>query len=116
MFKRAVFIVAIAAAAGLFGACTPDATPRDHIGFFFQEHTTSAVKIATCESGLNPGAVSPGGGNHGLFQINSVHRANFERRTGQAWSRIYDSYWNTMYARMLFDDQGWGPWSCKRVL
>ena len=116
MFKRMLVIAAIAATAGLFGACTPGATPEDHIGFFFQEHTSDALKVANCESSMNPGAVSPGGGNHGLFQINSVHRAAFEQRTGESFSKVYDPWWNTMYARMLFDDQGWGPWSCKRVL
>ncbi|HUW02349.1 MAG TPA: transglycosylase SLT domain-containing protein [Acidimicrobiales bacterium] len=116
MFKRVLCIAAIATAAGLFGACSPGATPQEHIGFFFQQHANDAVKIASCESGLNPAAVSSGGGNHGLFQINSVHRAAFERRTGASWSKVYDPYWNTMYARMLFDAQGWGPWSCKRVL
>jgi hypothetical protein len=116
MLKRILAVAAISVAAGLFGACTPDATPADHIGFFFEQHTNDALKIATCESGMNPAAVSPGGGNHGLFQINSVHRAEFERRTGASWSQIYDPWWNTMYARMLFDAQGWAPWSCKRVL
>lgn len=115
MFKRLASVAAIVAALGLLGACTPGAGPEDQIGFFFQEHTDAALKIASCESNMDPGAVSPTN-DHGLFQINAVHRAEFERRTGEAWSRVYDPYWNAMYARMLFDSQGWSPWSCKRVL
>lgn len=83
---------------------------------FFGSQAGNATAVARCESGLNQGAVSPGGGNHGLFQINSVHRGSFQQVTGQQWNRVYDSYWNSMFAKHLFDRQGWGPWSCKRVL
>ncbi len=106
------------ARAGLFlaalllgGACTPDWA----IYNFFGDRSQEAVRIADCESRMNPHAVSPTN-DHGLFQINAVHRADFERVTGQPWSMVYDSYWNTYYAKWLFDQQGWGPWTCRKVL
>jgi hypothetical protein len=74
-----------------------------------------ATKIARCESGLRPTAVSPTN-DHGLFQINIVHQATFTSVTGQPWSAVYDALTNTRYAKWLYDRQGWAPWSCRRVL
>lgn len=103
---------------GLFGlavlagaACTPQA----NIDAIFGDVAGQATKIATCESRMDPNAVSPTN-DHGLFQINAVHRADFERVTGQPWSSVYDPYWNTKFARHLFDQQGWGPWTCRKAL
>jgi hypothetical protein len=101
----------LAAGAGVLalGACTPQA----YIDQIFGEHAGEATRVAQCESGMNPGAVSPGGGNHGLFQINNVHRASFERVTGQPWPAVYSAYFNAEFARWLYDQQGWRPWSCR---
>lgn len=81
-----------------------------------------AVRVAGCESGnggdfttVNPGAVSPTN-DHGLFQINAVHRRRFEAVTGQPWSAVYDPFWNAVYARWLYDQRGWRPWTCRRAL
>ena len=71
------------------------------------------VRIADCESSLNPGAMSAGGGNHGLFQINNVHAGSFAAVTGQSWDARYDAYANAQFARYLYDQSGgWGPWAC----
>jgi len=91
------------------GACTPQA----YISQVFGAKAGEATRVATCESGLDPAAVSPGGGNHGLFQINNVHAATFERVTGQDWSARYHPYFNTMFAKWLYDQQGWRPWTCQ---
>lgn len=90
-------------------ACTPEQTIRA----LFPENGDDAVVVASCESTLDPGAVSPGGANLGLFQINRVHRADFEQVTGQPWSSVFDPFWNTVYARHLYDGQGWRPWTCQ---
>jgi hypothetical protein len=74
-----------------------------------------AHKIVQCESGFRANAVSPTN-DHGLFQINVVHQANFTKVTGQPWSAVYDPLYNSVYAKWLYDRQGWQPWSCKRVL
>lgn len=79
---------------------------------YFGPNTSKALAVARCESGLNPGAVSPGGGNHGLFQINNVHSGKFEAVTGVPWSGRYDAEANTRFAKWLFDQSGWGPWAC----
>lgn len=107
--KRTPRILAAVAGVLALGACTP----QGYINQLFGARAGEATAVATCESNLDPGARSPGGGNHGLFQINNVHRATFERVTGQPWSEVYDPYWNTYFAKWLFDQQGWQPWTCK---
>ena len=72
----------------------------------------AAVSVADCESSLNPNAVSSGGGNHGLFQINNVHADDFASVTGRPWSDRYDARANTVFAKWMFDRSGWGPWAC----
>lgn len=103
-------IAATGFAALSLGACTPEFWIEDVFG---PERAGEAIAVATCESGLNPDAVSPGGGNHGLFQINNIHRANFEAVTGRPWDERYNPKWNTVYAKHLYDSSGWGPWTCK---
>lgn len=110
------FLTALAALAALgstmfVGACSAP----DEIDAVFGPEATNARAIAQCESGMNPGAVSRTN-DHGLFQINIVHAGRFSEVTGQAWSAVYDAHWNTLYAKWLFDQSGWGPWSCRRVL
>jgi hypothetical protein len=109
VFRRARFVAGLGLATLALGACTP----QTYIEQIFGSDAPAAIRVATCESSLNPAAVSPGGGNHGLFQINSVHRATFEQVTGQPWSMVYDPYWNTFFAHYLYAQQGWGPWSCQ---
>ena len=72
-----------------------------------------ARDIAWCESTFDPAARSPGGGNHGLFQINNVHARQFTRVTGLPWAEYrYDPDANAHYARWLYDTEGWDPWGC----
>jgi hypothetical protein len=96
----------------LVSACQP----KTEIDVAFGPAREAATRVAQCESGLDPNAVSPGGGNHGLFQINNVHKADFERVTGQPWSKIYDAHLNTKYAKWLYDRQGWAPWTCRTAV
>ena len=107
--KRLVRGVLLGGVLLLAGACTP----QDIIKAQFW-NGDSAVRVAECESGLNPGAVSPTN-DHGLFQINIVHKQQFEQVTGRPWSDVYNSYWNTRYAKWLYDQQGWGPWACRHA-
>lgn len=90
------------------GSGDAEAAVRAHFGDIFSQ----AWGVSGCESGHNPGAVSPGGGNWGLFQINTVHKSDFESYTGQPWSSVLDAGYNSMYARKLYNSSGWGPWSC----
>jgi soluble lytic murein transglycosylase-like protein len=94
-------------------ANTPSAA-QDAIVQTFGPIADQAMGVARCESGLDPNAVSRGGGNFGLFQINTVHRDSFESVTGQPWSNVLDPYANTQFAAWLYNQSGgWGPWACR---
>jgi hypothetical protein len=108
-FRRATFVGGLGLATLALGACTPQA----YIQQIFGADAPAATRVATCESSLNSNAVSPGGGNHGLFQINNVHRSEFTRVTGQPWSSIYNAYYNSQYARTLYNQSGWSAWACR---
>jgi hypothetical protein len=87
---------------------------EDIIREIFGEHADSAIGVANCESRLNPAAVSRGGGNWGLFQINKVHRGRVEAM-GYSWDQILDARVNTIVAKSIFDEQGWRPWGCRHA-
>lgn len=74
-----------------------------------------AVRVAECESGLNPRARSRTN-DHGVFQINAPSwRDRFARVTGMAWSpNVYHASYNTAFARWLVDETGgWSHWTCR---
>ncbi len=78
----------------------------------FPETPDKAVRVARCESGLDPRAVSPGGANVGLMQINVVHRG-LAARMGYSWDQMLQVLPNLAVARAVYDRAGgWGPWSC----
>lgn len=83
------------------------------IAAYFPNDYSEARQVAFCESRLDPDAVSPGGGNHGLFQINNVHRQSFTEVTGQPWSQVYHPAYNAWFAKWLYDQSGWRPWTCR---
>jgi len=99
-------------------ACDPGAqanTPsvaQDAITRAFGPTSDQAMRVAQCESNLDPSAVSSGGGNWGLFQINTVHRDSFQSVTGHSWSDVLDPYLNSQFAAWLYQQQGWSPWGC----
>jgi hypothetical protein len=91
-------------------APTGGGSVEDAIATYFGDVYDKAIRVARCESGLNPSAVSAGGGNWGLFQINTVHRALVESM-GYSWDQILDPYVNAAVARHIYDNAGgWGPW------
>lgn len=85
---------------------------QEIIARYFGSQTQKALSVVRCESRFDPNAMSPGGGNHGLFQINNVHSGNFQAVTGVPWSGRYDAEANTRFAKWLYDQSGWGPWAC----
>ncbi len=86
---------------------------EDAIAASFGDRYDKAIRVARCESSLNPDAVSRGGGNYGLFQINRVHQGMVESM-GYSWDQILDPYVNAAVARNIFDSAGgWGPWGCR---
>jgi hypothetical protein len=117
MFKRLrLGLVALVVIGGLaVGACDTGDAVTDAINREFGPIAAQATAIAKCESSLNPNAISPGGGNYGLFQINISHRAWVES-LGYSWSQILDPFVNSHIARLLYNQSGWYPWSCRSVL
>jgi hypothetical protein len=110
--RGALALTAVAVTMGAAAGCT---TPAGTINAVFGTAAPQAMKIARCESDLNPSAVSRTD-DHGLFQINIINKADFTRVTGQPWSAIYNTYYNTRYAKVKYDELGWEPWLCKYVL
>lgn len=96
-------------------APTGSGSVSDAIATYFGDGLyDQAWRVSGCESGHNPDAVSPGGGNYGLFQINTAHKKSFPAVTGHPWSDVLDPYLNAEFARWLYDQSGgWGPWSCR---
>jgi len=94
-------------------APTGGGSVEDAIATYFGDVYDKAIRVARCESGLNPSAVSAGGGNWGLFQINKVHQALVESM-GYSWDQILDPYVNAAVARHIYDGAGgWSPWGCR---
>lgn len=78
----------------------------------FPETPDTAVRVARCESGLDPAAVSPGGANWGLMQVNVVHKG-LAATMGYSWNQMLQAAPNLAVARAIYDRAGgWGPWSC----
>lgn len=110
--KKLLLVPALVVAVALgVSACTPRQVSESaiHQAFPVQSQYDVAVQIAQCESGLQSGAVSPGGGNVGLFQINIVHKPWVESM-GYSWNDMTNPFINAKIARMLYDQAGWQPW------
>ena len=69
----------------------------------------TALRIARCESGLRPDAVSYDGSSFGLFQIWQGHAY----RWPDFWQAWADPARNTAWAHELWSEQGWWPWACQ---
>lgn len=97
----------------LMAALITSCTPHEAIWLVFHDHGDHVVeqanRIAHCESRHDPNAVSRTN-DHGLFQINAVHRHRF----AHIWHLRYDPFWNAVMAEHLWMESGWRPWSCAR--
>ena len=110
----AVFVGALGLTACDAGAQADTPTvAQDAITQSFGPISDQAMRVAQCESNLDPNAVSSGGANWGLFQINTIHRDSFESVTGHSWNEILDPYLNARFAAWLYNQSGgWSPWGC----
>lgn len=78
----------------------------------FGDACHSAVTVARCESTFHPDAIN--GPNRGVFQINQVHADQWAAVTGvDYWSSWMDPAINIAFAHWLYEQSGWGPWSCR---
>jgi hypothetical protein len=67
-----------------------------------------AIRVADCESSLNPKATSPGGTYLGLWQFS---RATWRDYGGPGDDpRDVSAYRQTLIAWKLFQDRRWAPW------
>ena len=93
---------------------TPAAIIRDVFG----AEGNRAVRVATCESGLNPRAVSPTG-DHGILQINAKtwarpnHPDPVAQWIGRNWHNVYDVRTNAVMALKIRQAYGWQMWACR---
>lgn len=90
---------------------------RDYITQVFGSQAKNAIAVAKCESGLNPTRINnnPRTKDYsvGVFQINLFGSL---RNGRPAEDKLLDAKFNIDYAYEMYQRQGWGPWSCKRVL
>ena len=75
------------------------------------EVVEQAVRVARCESHLDPAARS--GAHWGLFQISDLYHADRVKRLGYVWSDLLRAEPNIDVAYDLWAEQGWTPWSCR---
>jgi hypothetical protein len=112
--KKTLLVVVMALAVTLGSVACEESSGHSVQGAirrYFPEQYEKAVRVADCESNLDPNAVSPTN-DHGLFQINYIHRSRVNSM-GYSWSQIYDPYVNSKVARALYDESGWRPWACR---
>lgn len=108
-------IVAISAIALLSTACQP-ATARQAVQTRWGKHFACADRVIQRESRWQPTAVSPGGGNIGLFQLNAYHKTWIRNELGYTWEQLKDPAKNAHAAKVLSDKahkqygDGWQPW------
>jgi len=82
----------------------------------FGSYAAGAIQVATCESGLNPGATNPLsiGGSHaaGVFQI--LYPSTWAG-TSEAASSPYNAWANIVAAHEIFvrDGYSWREWTCQ---
>jgi hypothetical protein len=64
-----------------------------------------AVRVARCESGLNPNAKNRTSSASGVMQLLAIHwRGRFDPFNARA---------NIAYAYRLWQASGWSPWVCR---
>lgn len=78
---------------------------QDMAAKYFADDYDTAQAVCMAESGGNPSAVGDGGDSIGLWQIDTAFHPDAD--PGQLTNPDY----NAQYARKLYDQQGWHPWS-----
>jgi soluble lytic murein transglycosylase-like protein len=76
------------------------------------DRSDEALRVAHCESKLDPDDVSSAGAT-GVFQIMPVHTWRVRKVGGK---HLADPLTNVRVARSLYEDEGWRPWTCARIV
>jgi len=82
----------------------------NYIKQVFGEDSEDALRIAFCESKLDPEAKNPNSSATGIFQI---LRGTWEGNTDEPFSEAVNYKKNIEVAKTLFDARGWQPWVCR---
>lgn len=113
--SAALVIVGVLGLAGV--GCTPEDVATIAISNAFEPAQRDCAKrIVKRESNYQADAVSPGGANIGLFQINRVHTTWIRNTYGYAFAELTDATKNAKVARGLSDaaqayyGDRWQPW------
>jgi len=84
-----------------------DMTIEQKIKYVFGKDGDLMIKVASCESGLNPKAENPNSSATGLFQILSqLHQVK------KQW--LYNEDVNIAIAKQMFDASGTNPWKSSK--
>src|SRR5205085_2232178 len=98
------------------GSSTGESSVADMISRIFGPHAPGALRVARCESGLNPRSYNPVsiGGSHavGVFQI--LYPGTW-MGTSQSAKSPYDPMANILAAHSIFvrDGYSWREWACQ---
>lgn len=120
MLKRLLILTLVAAALLVLPSCTPDENRSIGLGAFARAGASPAtLRRVDCimfrESRYTDNARHRnrnGSWDLGLFQINSVHAAQFKRVTGyDYWSTATNPFLNAEYAVDLWRRAGLSPWA-----
>lgn len=80
-------------------------TNEEIIRSVFGDKADEALKVAKCESGMNPKAKNKDSSARGLFQVLS-----YTHGIRQDW--LFDPLINSLVAKQLYDNRGnWGAWA-----
>jgi hypothetical protein len=111
---------------GMFSVTTSDTTKKIveyYLTKYFGKDADIARKVFTCESGLRPEAVHTNkagfGQDAGVSQLNSKYQGKrFEKMNPGISFDIgaHDIEMNLKVAKAIFDEQGWNPWMCSKII
>ena len=109
--RRAILVAACLLLTSPAAACQETRTPTQIGAQWFRPsgQEEKAACVIRRESGGDPSQRT--GSSYGLFQINSVHRGEFESLTGKPFfDGIYNPDLNAQFAVWLWSREGWRPW------
>jgi len=111
--RRLLTLTTVSACVILLMAARADASTisvRKAICDVFGDRCAYALRIARCESNLNPRAVGRAG-ERGIFQLHPVHFRRFNA------ARLFDPAYNARAAFVLSrGGRDWSPWTCRRYV
>ncbi|MFQ5947379.1 MAG: transglycosylase SLT domain-containing protein [Acidimicrobiia bacterium] len=81
--------------------------------YFPPEAVDAAMVIMYCESRGNPASTNPWTGAAGLFQHLQQYWPGRAAAAGFSGASVYDPEANIAAAALLYNSQGWRPWTCK---